>query len=405
LYLLVLGLLPLIPVYGRAATLAEAVTAALGIEQQASRVTALRAEGDATRRQASSLIAGDLALRVKTVTDAATGDAGAYELEAMLDVPLWMPGQRGARQAVAQAMGAQADALVRLLRWEMAGRVREVTWAAALAQGRLRQAGAALDSAKSLERDTDKRVRAGELARVDLLVAQQETLAREVDIQAAQFDFDRAIQTYVDLTGLPALPEPLEERPEPRVSALAETAAELPADHPLLADTDSAVAQARAERGRVQTDRHGNPVLSLGGKRVRDGRDAISADALQLEVSIPFGLAGQSAPALARAERGYTERVTERQRSRLAAEQTLHDARLEVLGGADALAVAQRRQSVTQEAAALVRRAFDLGEAELTALLQAQERVRQASLHLELRRLEQGRAAARLNQALGVVPQ
>jgi outer membrane protein TolC len=52
-----------------------------------------------------------------------------------------------------------------------------------------------------------------------------------------------------------------------------------------------------------------------------------------------------------------------------------------------------------------VRRAFNLGESELTTLLQAQERARQASLDLELRRLEQGRAAARLNQALGLVPE
>jgi hypothetical protein len=52
-----------------------------------------------------------------------------------------------------------------------------------------------------------------------------------------------------------------------------------------------------------------------------------------------------------------------------------------------------------------VRRAFDLGESDLAIMLQAQERARQASLNHELRRLEQGRAAARLNQALGLVPE
>jgi outer membrane protein, heavy metal efflux system len=165
------------------------------------------------------------------------------------------------------------------------------------------------------------------------------------------------------------------------------------------------VAQARAERDRVQSGRRGNPILSLGAKQARGARGEESDTAIQLEVSIPFGLASQNAPALAGAERAYTERVAEQSLNRLEAEHALHEARLGLLGAADALAVAERRQALTQDALKLVRRAFDLGESDLTALLQAQERARQSSLDLELRRLEQGRAAARLNQALGVVPE
>lgn len=383
-----------------AVTLAEAVAATLELQRQGQRVDALRSEQTAVDRQAGALVAADPALRAKTLSDALTGDDGAYELEALVELPLWMPGQRAARRSVAQALGGQATALARYLRWEAAGRVREAAWAAALAQGRLRQAGAALESARALERDIGKRTGAGELARVDLLVAQQETLAREVDLQAAQNEFDRAIQTYVALTGLPALPDPLAE-----ITAPVEDEQALPADHPLLANSAGAVAQARAERDRVQSGRRGNPTLSLGAKQARGARGEESDTAIQLEVSIPFGLASQNAPALAGAERAYTERVAEQNLNRLEAERALHEARLMILGAADALAVAERRQTLTQDALRLVRRAFDLGESDLTALLQAQERARQSSLDLELRRLEQGRAAARLNQAMGVVPE
>lgn len=397
---LTLVLLGFPPSKPAAATLAEAVTAAMELQQQGQRVGALRNEQTAVERQAAGPLAADPALRAKTLSDAFTGDDGAYELEAMVDLPLWMPGQRGARRSVAEALGTQAGALSRYLRWEAAGRVREAAWSAALAQGRLQQAGAALESARALERDIGKRSKAGELARVDLLVAQQETLTREVDLQSAQIDYDRAIQTFVLLTGLPALPDPLVETAAPVAAGQ-----ELQPDHPLLASSAGAVAQARAERDRVQSQRRGTPTLSLGAKQARAERGAESDTALQLEVIIPFGLANQAAPALAGAERAYTERFAEQSLTRLEAEHALQEARLGVLGAADALAVAQRRQTLTQDALKLVRRAFDLGESDLTALLQSQERARQASLDLELRRLEQGRAAARLNQALGVVPE
>ena len=395
-----LVLLFLSPLAAAAASLAEAVTSALVVQQQEARVGALRGEQAAVDRQATGPLAADPALRARTLSDALTGDDGAYELEAMVDLPLWMPGQRDARRSVAKALGAQAGALSRYLRWEAAGRVREAAWDAALAQGRLFQAGAALESARALEQDIGKRSAAGELARVDLLVAQQETLAREVELQAAQIEYDRAINTYVHLTGLPALPDPLVETPARAADAL-----ELPPDHPLLASSAGAVAQARAERDRVQSGRRGNPILSLGAKQARGARGAESDTALQLEVSIPFGLASQAAPALAGAERTYTDRVAEQSLTRREAGRDLRQARLGVLGAADSLGVAQRRQALTQDALKLVRRAFDLGESDLTALLQSQERARQANLDLELRRLEQGRAAARLNQAMGVVPE
>jgi outer membrane protein TolC len=73
-------------------------------------------------------------------------------------------------------------------------------------------------------------------------------------------------------------------------------------------------------------------------------------------------------------------------------------------GAEQAVAVAERRESLAQQALAVTRRAFDLGEADLTTLLRAEERAREARLDLAVRQLETGRALARLNQALGIVP-
>jgi outer membrane protein TolC len=383
-----------------AATLAETIDAALTLAEQTPRVTATRREADAIRTQAGSLVAEDPALRVKYLSDQLTEGGGATEWEAMVDLPLWLPGQRGARQDVAGAIGSQAGALERLLRWEMAGRVRQAAWELAFAEGRLRQAEIALETARALEATVAKRTNAGELARIDLLTARQETLGREVELQSMQIEARQALDAYRHLTGEERLPESLAESPPPSSPEPV-----LPPDHPLLVDSDGALARARAERKQVGADRRGHPILSLGGKRAQAMRGEDALDSLQIEVSLPFGLASQSAPALASAERTYTERLTELHRVRLEAEHALTTAEIDRLGAAEALVVAERRHALAQDTLRLMRRAFDLGETDLAELLRAEERARIASMDLELRRLEQGRALARLNQALGVIPE
>ena len=138
---------------------------------------------------------------------------------------------------------------------------------------------------------------------------------------------------------------------------------------------------------------------------MRDDRAVSAVDAVQLELSIPFGLKRQAAPEVAAAERTYTERLSELQRIRREAERDLQAAVLARRGAADALVLSEQRAGLAADALDVTRRAFDLGEADLAALLRAEERAREADLDLELRRLEQGRAVARLNQALGVVPE
>ncbi|WP_338035821.1 TolC family protein [Halochromatium roseum] len=395
-------------------TLAEAVAAALEQAGQLIRADALRGEADAVRRQAGAWTAADPALRLKGVSDRFTGDDGAYEVEALLELPLWLPGQRRARLELANSLGLRAEALARLLRWEVAGVVRDAVWAAKLAEVQLQQANAAYEAARGLESVVAKRYNAGELARLDLLTAQQETLARQAELTAALADWEQARAAYVQITGRLQLPEPLNWPSLPPITAGQEAGAfaddgqgagGLPNDHPLLAEADAALARARAERDQVVSDRRGNPILSLGGRRTRDARAFPDDDALQLELSIPFGLASQSAPEIAASERQVTERLAELHRMRREAERELVAAVLGRRGAADALQVAERRASLAADALSVAQRAFELGETDLAERLLAERRAREANLDLALRRAEQGQALARVNQALGMIPQ
>lgn len=400
-----------------AATLGEAVDAALALAEQDQRADAQAAVGDAVRAKARGLLAENPALRVKLLSDRFTGDDGAYEVEAMVDLPLLLPGQRSARFALADATGAAGEALRTRLRWEMAGVVRELVWEAALAEGRLRQAEAALAAAETLEATVAKREAAGELARLDLLLARQDTLGRQSELAAARADHAEAMAAYQALTGLAELPVPLAEPPAPAAVAAgnpadspgagggAPSAAPIAQAHPLLVSLEQGVARARAERGRVRADRSGTPLLSLGVKHARADRFGPEDDALQLEVSMPFGLRSATAPAMAEAEQGVTDRLAELQQARRDLLRRIAAAQAAVSGAEQQLAAARERVDVTERALALARRAFDLGEGDLTALLRAQERAREARLDLALRQLAQGRAISRLNQALGVLPQ
>src|SRR5690606_16437542 len=84
-----------------AATLAEAIDAALMITPGAQLTDARRAEGDAIERQASSLFADDLALTIDHFNDGIGSGDGAREWEAAIQAPIWLPGQRAARHAMA----------------------------------------------------------------------------------------------------------------------------------------------------------------------------------------------------------------------------------------------------------------------------------------------------------------
>ena len=386
-----------LPAAGVGSTLAEAIEAAVGLSLQQERTAAARAVAAAIRHRAGGFLAEAPAIRLKGLSDQVTGNNGNYELEAMLDLPLQGPARRAAAGKLADSLDGVAATLARRLRWETAGEVRETAWSVALADVAREQAAAGLEAARALAATMAKREAAGESARMDRLVAEQETGAMELDLADAMTAFDRAISRYVLLTGQPRIPEPLAE-PAP-----ADT--ELPADHPLLADAQAALAEAAAERDRVGAEGRGTPVVSLGAKRTRPEYGLSADNALQLELIVPFAGKRYNAPQLATAERAYTDRTAELHALRRQAERDLAAARVAWRAAGEQIALAERRARLADDALKLRRRAFELGELDLADLLRAEEAARKARLDLALRKAEQGHATARLNQALGVIPQ
>lgn len=384
------------PVVMAGETLATVIRAGLAHAPDAALPAAVRAQGDAMHERADSLLADDPALRLRHETDAAGSDDGFRYWEGGVELPLWLPGQRDRQRAVAAATTQESDVLARRQHWRVAGEIRELLWSIALAGAGAELAEQALASARQLQTDVEQRVAAGELARSEIILARKETLTREAELDTARAEHGRLLAEYRYLTGLQELPDDFTE---------AAAATDITDAHPALAAAHSGATRARSERDRVAGERRGNPVLLLGGQSERAAHDQARDSALALELSVPFGTRSHAALRTAEAERQLTEASIELARVRRELEQERLRVQSERGQVARAHELALEQRQLAEEGLRLTQRAFELGESDLFTLLQAHKQALSARRDLRLSELELGRAQARMNQVLGVIPE
>lgn len=358
---------------------------------------AMRQEGQAIRRQASSPLAGVPSFLLRHENDAVTEDDGYREWEAGLEMPIWLPGQRDRRGKVADAVEGEAEAVNQLQMWRVAGEIRELLWSLSMAESEQTLAEQAFESAKRLEADIRKRVAAGELAQTDLILARKETLQREAAMVAADADYDMLFGNYRLATGLAELPGDIDEAQT--------TASRVADDHPALVAARIATDRKRAERDQVRGEKYATPLLYLGSKTERPESGDSYHTALVVQINMPLGTSGQAAPNTAHAELQLSEAVSELARVRRQLENDLIRASTEKHRASQAVDLSKRQQQLAEDGARLTQRGFELGETDVFTLLQARAQALESEHDLRISRLEQGRAIARYNQALGVVPE
>jgi outer membrane protein TolC len=380
-----------------APSLAEMVTAATARNPGIELAQAERGMADALQRKAEQPFADAPSANLKYQTDAIGSDLGYREWEGGVDLPLWLPGQSDQYAREAERGLAVSDSIGDAKRLEIAGEVRERLWAVAIARSEVAQNRSALEVAKGLLHDVQRRVEAGELPRSDRLLAEKERLLREEAVQRASIQATRAERLFNRYTGLDAPTEPVRET--------SPTGIALSPEHPGLRLAQRRLDQARAHRDRVSGERRRGPNLWLGGKSAKAATGTDYESSIGVELSMPFGSGAHTAPALAEAEAALTQAQVEHSGIRLALEDALTRARLELDRANAALEQTERRRTLAEESLKLSRRAFDLGETDLVRLLQAQADALSARHDYEIRQLEYGQALARLNQALGVIPQ
>ena len=380
-------------------TISQAFEAAWLRAVQARESDAQGRRARAEQTAAASLWAAPPAVELNHLNDRVHSNAGRRETEVGLVWPLWLPGQRDARAAAADAESKLADAGTQAARLRVAGQVREAAWKLSAAEAEVAAVAAQARYLKGIADDVQRRVQAGDLARADALAARAELL----EAGSVQSDAEQRLQAaraqWRTLTGYEAVPK-VQVPPTAHISPAAMPAEE----HPELRLAAQSVERARKRLDAVNLSRRDPPELSLKYREESPGYGEAAQRGIGIGLRIPFGTDSRNAPLQAAAigELDIAEATEQRLRERHDADLALTRSALQRT--AQQLDATRDRAGLLRERARLVDASFKAGETSLPDLLRAANAAAQADAALARQQAALGLAHAQLQQALGLLP-
>lgn len=247
---------------------------------------------------------------------------------------------------------------------------------------------------------TERRVKAGEAATLEVLAAQAE--AARVDALAARARGNAQVQLQALQRMYPGLPQPVDlgalPNPDGRVASApadgletARWAAQILADNHEFELAQATAEQARLQAQRTMLERWGDPTVGVRASQERGGQERV----LGMYVSIPLGSAGRRADAQAAlAQADMAEQDLAQKRVRI--ETDAWRVASEALQARHTRGQLQRAQTQIELSAALQARAYALGESPLADLLTARRNALEARLAADSATLDEMQAMARL---------
>lgn len=373
------------------ASLAQAVEAAWQRAALSAEVAGQARRAQAERAGAAALWAAPPAVEVGTVQDRQRATGTARETTLGLSVPLWLPGQRLARQAQVEAELAVAPASSAAARLRLAGSVREAASAVALQLAEVATAQSQFEALRDLASDVERRVAAGDLARADALAAHAERLAAGNAFSQALQRLQSAQLQWRALTGFDEVP-PLEA--EPAASGL---------EHPGLRLAALKIDAARQRIKGVQASQRDAPQVALRARQeVAAGEP--STHGLGVSLRIPLGTAGRNEPLMAAALSELAQAEASERELRLQLDAELATAQLAQAAAFEQLTGERSRAVVLQERAQLIEKSFKAGETALPDMLRALTAATQAHAAQARAQALVVQATLRLHQAQGIMP-
>lgn len=381
--------------------LAQALEQAWRLHPQAAALEGREAEARAAQEVAAGLTPEPGSLSIGSRNDRLNRNRGMQEYEVELAAPLWLPGQKAAREAEAASRVDAVAAMRAALRAELAGELRDAWWTLAAARNARLLAARRLDTARALEADVRRRYKVGELSRIDANLAQSEVHAAGAELIETEATLLQADQALRTLTGT-AAPQDMAEETPPRPAPAGAQAD--PGAHPLLAAAAATARSARARLTVADESRRAAPELALRMVRERGDFAEPYANTVGIQLKIPF-----SSQALVRREGSAAQAEADQSDAEMLRAQTRVRLETERAGRAlDAaerqLAMAQERLALSAENLRLSEKAFSLGESDLATLLRIRAAAFDAEAFLDRQRVARAAAISRLNQALGVLP-
>lgn len=386
-----------------AQTLTQALDAAWARAPQAVALSARRAEAQAGLDLARGLTPGPASVSLNHLNDRLNQNTGRREWEVELATPLWLPGQRSARESLAEKASIELDARNASLKLQLAAEVREAWWRVAAARDAAALAHQRLDTAQVLEVSVLRRFKTGDLARVDANLVKTERLAAQAEVLDADIGLQQAMQAYHTLTGADA-PAAL-----PAETAQAQDVdASLPQlhlqSHPQLRALQAMTEVAQGRLALVDASQRDAPELAVRWTNQRSDGMTPYDQAVGVKLTIPLssGARVRQDGAAARAELAQAEAELTLAQTRT--QQEVLRAQSELDLSQQQLAMAQEREALTTDNLTLAQRSFELGESDLPTLMRARAASHEAQAWFKRQETAHSLAQSRLLQAQGVLP-
>lgn len=375
-------------------TLKHAVDSAWQRAPEARTIEARQIEAAAVRAGAASWLASAPTLGLSQRRDEGGSERAQRESELSVSSSFWLPGQKSAREALAARSTDEASAHLAATRLAVAGLVRNRMWEAAAAQVTLEEKQDHLHHLEGLADEVGRRVKAGDLARSDGLLADQEVLAARIEVGKARTAAAEALARFAVLTGLPELP-------------LLEPEALREGDAPVnarLAAAQASEQRARAALRLAEANRAAPPTVTLSARREEERVLREPARSVGVALQIPLGSAARNRAAEAQARTVIATAAAEAAEAQAAGGADLAVARERLANARAALDDALARAKALHEHTALFEKAFRQGERGLADLLRSRALTHEADVAVAQQKVAVGHAHAQLNQARGILP-
>jgi len=376
-------------------SLHEVLQQVVAIHPQQSLLAAHQQMVQARRTMANSWLPQAPSVGFSHQNDALMSNRDEREWQAQMQIPIWLPGQRQARSQVASLADDSLSQDRAGLQQLAADLLRNAVWDIALRRNDVSLVENRRETMRSIAEDVQKRFKAGEVARLDVMQAEQETLQAERQRVTAHAELMHAQFRYQQLTGLSEMPAKLEEPLSTREDY---------ADSPYWQAAQARLKLAESQRDLTAIEQRQNPQLTLSTRTIQGGFDYAYNSSMGVAINIPLQSEVQRAPLLANAEQNIGDARTQLETLRRQLENNLHEAEHNLHVSRQELTLIQQQQAIASENAALARKAYRLGELDLNQLLRLQLLAFEADRSLSSQQLQVQSNIAKYNQAVGVLP-
>ena len=376
------------------ATLQQAVENAWQRAPAARTIEARQEEVLAARDNARSWLASDPTLGVSQRADQGASERNQRESEISVSSSFWLPNQKSAREVLAARSTEEVAAHTGATRLAVAGVVRDRMWEAAAAQVRFEEKQDHLHHLEELLDEVQRRVKAGDLARSDGLLAQQEVLAAQIDVMNARTAAAEALARFRSTTGLSRLPA-LDPEPLHNQSVAA---------NPRLTAAHASEQRARAALRLATASRSAPPTIAVSVRREDERLLREPVNSIGVALHIPIGTAARNRTVEARAHTAIATAAAEAAEIQANANADIEIAKERLANARTALDTATARATALHEHTALFEKAFRAGERGLAELLRSRALTHEADVGVAQQKVALGHAHAQLNQALGILP-